>query len=181
MNRRLWIWPCLVALLLPSVAPAADKAPPPPPEVFWQPFDSLIPYDRDLAEQALAPMWGDDPSLWPDWLDGRAALLPGRSGEVMVVREPLRAPCGDYAFFVFGPYQPPDGGRASLGNAFCADGIVVQPHRGQSIPDLILKNTGVPDGDTVRVRDQQVHWSGKEWTEVKIKPESPATKPSTPQ
>ena len=72
-------------------------------EAEWQPFDTLGPADRTLAEGALAVMFGEDPELWPDWLEPRAVLIAAGDETLLVVRQPYRAPCGQYLFSVFGP------------------------------------------------------------------------------
>jgi hypothetical protein len=153
----------LVVLGLQMAAFAASAA-----EVFWQSFDTLGAGDRALAEAALSDMFGDDPDLWPDWLDPRAVLIPaGRVGTLLVVREPYRAPCGQYLFTVFGP-PGPQGGRERMGPGFCAGELSVAPMRGRDRPDLIFSEghrQDSADGLWQRI-DQRVRWTGTEWVQI---------------
>ncbi len=83
-------------------------------------------------------MFGDDPELWPDWLDPRAVVISaGREGNLLVVREPYRALCGQYLFTVFGPVGG-DGTRQRLGEGFCAGDLTVAPVKGAALPDLLF-------------------------------------------
>lgn len=133
-------------------------------DTVWQPIDGLAAADQSLATEALAPMFGDNPQLWPDWLDPRAVLIPlaRGQGDLLVVREPLHAPCGEYGFIVFGPPQA-DGSRSRLGDYFCAGALQVVPR--QPLPDLVFSEGRVRDGDEGewRRQDQRVRWSGSEW------------------
>jgi hypothetical protein len=134
-------------------------------DVYWQPFDALASGERALAEGALTDMFGDDPDLWPDWLDPRAVLLPLARGETMlVVREPYRMPCGQYLFTVFGTVSR-EGTRQQLGPGFCAGSLRVAAVRGRSLPDLLFDEgyqRNPADGPWRRV-DQRVRWTGNEW------------------
>jgi hypothetical protein len=137
-------------------------------DVFWQSFDNLGAGDRSLAEAALANMFGEDPELWPDWLNPRALLLPlGRNGTMLVVREPYRAPCGQFLFKIFGPTAA-DGVRQRLGADFCAGDLAVTPIRGRPFPDLIFAEgyQRDPAEEVWRRVDQHVRWTGTEWVRL---------------
>jgi hypothetical protein len=137
-------------------------------EATWQSFDTLGGVDRALAEAALADMFGDDPELWPDWLDPGAVLIPaGNERSLLVVRQPYRAPCGPYLFIVFGPAGGA-AGRERLGPGFCAGELLVSPVRGQSLPDLTFlegRQQDPADGLWRRV-DQRVRWSDTGWLRI---------------
>jgi hypothetical protein len=134
-------------------------------EAVWQPLAALDPGDKALAEAVMKPELGDDPALWPDWLDLRAALIPsGQGGEVMVVRTPWHRPCGWYKFTVLSEVTP-DRTRARLGGDFCAGRVDVVPLPGRKRPDLVFSEGRQQDeasGDWHRV-DQRVRWSGDQW------------------
>jgi hypothetical protein len=137
-------------------------------EAEWQAFDRLGSGDRVLAEATLAPMFGDDPDLWPDWLDPRAVLIPvGRDGSLLVVRQPYRMPCGQYLFTIFAS-PGPDGTRERLGSGFCAGDLAVAPVRGGGLPDLLFSEgyqQDASDGIWRRV-DQRVRWNGTGWDQI---------------
>ncbi len=137
-------------------------------DVSWESFDTLGGVDRALANAALADMFGEDPELWPDWLDPRAVLIPaGPEGALLVVREPYRQPCGQYLFTIFGP-QGAEGARSRLGAAFCAGDLAVAPMRRQNLPDLLFsegRQRDPTDGIWRRV-DQRVRWTGTEWVQI---------------
>ncbi len=153
-----------LALWLGMAAPAsADE-----PDWTWQPLNSLEPYDLSIAQAALFPLMGEDPTLWADWMDPRVVLIPVRGGNIMILREPFRQGCGDWGYMIFSPYRT-DGTRARLGEMFCADGLEVVPPRFQNWPDLVLRNVGSPTSTTEpadhpwQVSDQRLHWSGEDW------------------
>jgi hypothetical protein len=105
-------------------------------ELSWQEFDTLSPGDKALAEGALAEKFGDDPTLWPDWIDPKALLIPiGRRANFLVVREPQRTPCGEYRYTVFGPPDT-EGHRPQLGQRFCAGDLQLTAVKGKTTPDL---------------------------------------------
>jgi len=101
-------------------------------------------------------------------LGPRAVVIPvGRGGTLLVVREPYRAPCGQYLFTVFG-LPLPQGGRGRMGPGFCAGELSVVPMRGREVPDLIFAEGHQPnpaDGLWQRV-DQRVRWTGTEWVQI---------------
>ena len=137
-------------------------------DIFWQPFDTLGTFDHTLADATLADMFGEDPDLWPDWLDPRAVLIPvGRDEALLVIREPYRALCGQYLFTVYGPAGS-KGGRDRLGEPFCAGDLSVVPMRGSRLPDLLFSEghqQDPADSQWKRV-DQRVRWTGTEWVRV---------------
>jgi hypothetical protein len=138
-------------------------------DLFWQPFDTLPPADRSLAEQALAGLFGDNPDYWPDWAEPRALLLPVATGKgnVLVVRQPRREPCGQFYYSVFGP-PAGQGGRAKLGDDLCAGDLQAAGVPGRPLPDLILSEGRVRDPQTGQWRrlDQHVRWTGSKWVRL---------------
>lgn len=151
MIRKLFI---LLLLLAPAGPALADEA-------VWLSFDALPPGERGLAEATLAGMFGADPALWPDWLEPRAALLPTGDGPLLVVRQPVRAPCGQYLFTVFGPVS--GGRRARLGEDVCAGQLVVVPRGWGAWPDLLFQEGWSGAGETWRRVDRRLRWGGNQW------------------
>ncbi|MTJ81711.1 MAG: hypothetical protein F8N37_11930 [Telmatospirillum sp.] len=164
LNRTIFV--LLAALWLAASGPAAAA------EAVWLPFDALSAGDRSIAEQALAGLFGEDPDLWPDWLDPRAIVITaGRSDTLLIVREPYRAPCGQFLFLIFGP-PGTDGTRSRLGDGFCAGTLGIAPQRFQSMPDLIFsegRRKDAADGLWKRV-DQRVRWTANGWVTVDTGP-----------
>ncbi|MDR3439094.1 hypothetical protein [Telmatospirillum sp.] len=139
-------------------------------EIPWLSFDALGASDRTLAEGVLAGMFGDDPDLWPDWLNPGVVLLQaGGNRSLMVVREPYRAPCGQYLFVVFGPAAA-DGNRQRWGDGFCAGDLTVIPVRGSPLPDLLFAegHQQDPADGTWHRADQRVRWTGTGWVRIDI-------------
>ena len=149
---------CLLFFLVFAAPSLADEA-------VWLPFDRLPAGERQLAEAVLADMFGADPALWPDWLDPRAALVPAGSGTLLVVRQPVQAPCGQYRFTVFATVS--GGRRARLGDDFCAGQLTVVPRRWFDWPDLLFSEGWVAAGDGWRREDRLVRWAGSQWMLIK--------------
>lgn len=159
-----WLAPLLIALTMAAAASRAAS-----PDTEWLPFDQLNTYDRSLAEGALVGMFGDDPDLWPDWLDPRAVLIPAvrGGGTLLVVREPYRQPCGQYRFIIFGP-PAGDGTRGQLGEGFCAGDLSVVPVSGHALPDLLFAEGRAhrSETDDWERQDQRVRWTGRDWVRI---------------
>jgi hypothetical protein len=136
-------------------------------ELEWQPFDLLGAGDRAIAETALAGEFGDDPDLWPDWIEPRALLVPFNRGQLLIVREPLHAPCGEYGYTVFSAVTP-EGTRLKLGDEFCAGDLQIIPAWGAAMPDLAFSEGQVkdPTSGVWQRRDQHVRWTDKGWVLV---------------
>jgi len=141
----------LVAFSVPALAA----------EAVWLPFDSLPAGERRLAEATLAEMFGGDPSLWPDWLEPRATLVPTGDGPLLVVRQPVRAPCGQYRFSVFAPVS--GGRRARLGEDFCAGQLSVMPRPLADWPDLLFAEGWVQSADGWHSEARRVRWDRNRW------------------
>lgn len=152
----------LLVFLLQTAATTVRAA-----EASWLTFD-MLGGDRPLAEAALADMFGDDPELWPDWLDPRGVLLQaGGDKSLLVVREPYRQSCGEYLFIIFGPLGA-DGTRSRLGTGFCAGEMSYAQVRGLNFPDLLFsegRQLNAADGQWTRL-DQRVRWTGSEWIQI---------------
>ncbi len=148
----------LLAMTIAVPALAADVA--------WQPLAALGAADRATAERALADLFGDNPEWWPDWLEPQAVLVPAHS-DLLVVRAPLRAPCGQYQFTVFGPARA-DGNRDPLGAPFCAGALTVVPVAGRDLPDLLFSEgrRQDPDSGGWQRDDQRVRWTGRGWVRL---------------
>jgi hypothetical protein len=154
---KLWHRAVLVLALL-TAAPAWAE------DLYWRNFDYLNQADRAQAEETLTEMFGGTVELWPDWIEPSAIQIPAGPGKtLMIVRYPLRLPCGENAFFIFGPATPE--GRPRLGDRFCAGaltGVFAQP----KLPWLDLQFAGYgeqgADGQwhdrTIRLR-----WTDKGW------------------
>lgn len=131
-------------------------------DAVWQNFSALAGGDRALAESALAEMFGDDPALWPDWLEPQAAQLPASGGAMLVVRQPVHAPCGQYRYSFFAPVS--GGRREKLGGDFCAGSLEVVPGPMQRLPDFWLREGWVEAAKSVWQRqDRRIRWNGQEW------------------
>ncbi|HLN22535.1 MAG TPA: hypothetical protein VK558_00975 [Patescibacteria group bacterium] len=136
------------------------------PQAAWMSVDELNQSDFDQAQAEYMPMFGSDPTLWPDWLDREAVLLPAGGGSSwLVVRVPVKAECGGYNYIVFGP-APREGERPKLGEPICAGDMQVQPRRGQVPPDLLFTGPASLD-ESVERPVQRWHWTGKAWVIVK--------------
>jgi hypothetical protein len=152
--RRRWL---ALLFLLAGAAPARD--------LVWQSLDRLGAGDRALAEQTLYEMWGEDPDHWPEWIDPAALTVPAGNGQLLIVRRPLRAPCGQYGFAVFSPVTP-DRRRDKLGD-FCAGDLSVIAVPGRDLPDLLVAEGRMPGPDGVWHRlDQRLRWQDGKWWRV---------------
>lgn len=151
-----------LVLCFQATAPSALAA-----DAVWLAFDGLG-ADRPLAESALADMFGEDPDLWPDWLDPRGVLLKaGGNDSVLIVREPYRQACGQYLFILFGP-RGADGTRQRLESGFCAGEMTVLQIKGRGMPDFLFsegRRKNPADGTWSRV-DQRVRWTGTGWVRI---------------
>lgn len=160
--RRLFLLLLLAGLQMRGVL-AAD--------LTWAGLDGLQLGDRQLAETALADMFGEDPELWPDWIDPAGVLVPTANrdgGNFLVVREPYRMACGQYMFIIFAPVGS-DGTRSRLGEGFCGGSLAVQPVKGLRLPDLLLSEGRQRDETTEdgwRRVDQRLRWTGKGWVRI---------------
>jgi hypothetical protein len=154
----------LAGLWLIAAGPArADDA-------LWQPFDRLSAGDLPLAQSALFEMFGDDPDLWPDWLDPRAVLIPyGSADTLLIVREPYRQPCGQFRFVIFGT-PGANGARTQLGDGFCAGELAIQPMGFWSMPDLIFTggHRRAAAGGPWQSFEQRVRWTGQNWVGIEV-------------
>ena len=160
----------LCALLLGMAAPVQAAPPVVTPDANWMPVDELNQSDYDQAQGEYMPMFGSDPTLWPDWLDREAVLLPAGGGSSwLVVRVPIKAECGGYDYIVFGPALR-EGERPKLGEPICAGDMHVQPRRGQNPPDLLFTGPASLDESVERPVQRPVqrwHWTGKDWVIVR--------------
>ncbi len=139
-------------------------------DAFWESLDQLGTMDRAYAVEALASNFGNNPSLWPDWLDPKAVLIPEvrRQGDLLVVRQPLHAPCGQFGFTIFGPATA-EGWRARLGGDFCAGNLEVVPTARRGLPELRFlegQEKNPATGEWQR-KDQHVRWTGQDWVLIK--------------
>lgn len=134
-------------------------------EAVWKPLADLPLGDRQLAETALYDMWGDDPDLWPDWLDPMALRYPiGPNNNIVVVRQPVRQPCGEYGFTVLGPVTP-QGKRGLLGGRFCGGTLAIVPALWGGLPDMVIEEGRVrdPDGAWRTQPPQRWRWTANGW------------------
>ncbi len=150
--------PPLAALLLWAGA-SAWAAPLP----RWRPLDQLSVGDRSLAEQALAPHFGDDPRLWPDWLEVVGVMIPaGIDGNILIVRAPMLQACGGWGYTVFGPVNAADS-RDRWGPEFCANTLFIVPH-GLGAPDIQFDEEGfTADFRTWSHEPARWRWVGGQW------------------
>lgn len=157
----------LIALAWAAAGPAQADGP------SWTPFDALDSGNRAIAQAAIAPRFGDNPVLWPDWLDPEAVLIPSGNQDILVVREPLHAPCGQFGFIVFGPVTNA-GTRDRLDGEFCAGSLTVMPVWRRVIPDLLFAEGNQQDPATGEWQrhDQRVRWTGGGWLEMETPKDS---------
>ncbi len=154
-----------LAVILSLTLPLAKAA---EAEAEWQPVASLAAGDRALAATVLGPMFGGRPDLWPDWLDPQAVMLPvGGGGSLLVVREPLHAPCGQFGFTFFGPVAE-GGRRPQLGQMFCGGTLEVVPIAESALPDLRVTDgqERVDGSEGWRPLDLRSRWAVNQWLRI---------------
>lgn len=131
----------------------------------WRNIDDLPEGDRQAAQAALAPMFGEDATLWPDWLEVDGAYVSSlwKGRPALLLRFPMKMDCGPWGYLFLGPSSR-DGARARLGDSFCANEITLTDGFFQPLPDIQFDRQGVQDADgnwsfeTVRW-----HWDGGQW------------------
>jgi hypothetical protein len=134
-------------------------------DLVWQGLDTLLGGDRALAEQTLYEEFGDNPELWPDWIDPEALYVPTRTDRLLIVRRPIRAACGQYMFAILSPITP-QLSRDKMGD-FCAGDLKVLDADGRDWPDLLLSEGKVQDSDGNWQRfDQQLRWKDGQWWRI---------------
>lgn len=147
----------LLVFLCAGVAIARDLS--------WQSLDSLQGGDRELAEQTLYEMFGEDPAQWPDWIDPAALYVPTNHDRLLIVRRPVHAPCGQYRFTILSPVTT-DLTRVTLGD-FCAGALSVVAVEGRDWPDLLVEEGRLPDEDGVWQRlDQRLRYRDGQWWRI---------------
>ena len=146
---------CAVLLAAAGAAQARDLS--------WQPLNTLGPGDRSYADQTLYEEFGDNPDLWPDWIDPAALYAPTADGQQMlIVRRPVHEPCGQYRFAILSPVTPART-RDKLGE-FCAGQIGIVKAGDHILPDLLVTEGRQQDanGDWQR-QDQRLRWKDGQW------------------
>jgi len=139
-------------------------------DAVWQGLDGLAEGDRQVAQAALAEMFGEDVTLWPEWLEPSAVYIPpGKSRSMLIVRFPMKKDCGPWGYLVLSPVTS-DASRTVQGPAFCANDIALVPQPWQSLPDIQFDRQGFQDAngdwsfETARWR-----WDGKNWMRYPVK------------
>jgi hypothetical protein len=132
-------------------------------DLYWQPLDTLAAGDRSYAEQTLYDEFGDNPELWPDWIDPAALYAPTAEGDrLLIVRRPVHEPCGQYRFVVLSAVTP-QLTRERLGE-FCAGDVDVVKAEGHALPNLLVTEGYQQDADGVwRRKDQRLRWDKGQW------------------
>lgn len=146
---------CVVLLAAAGAAQARD--------LYWQPLNTLGAGDRSYAEQTLYDEFGDNPDLWPDWIDPAALYAPTADGDrLLIVRRPVHEPCGQYRFAVLSTVTP-QRTREKLGE-FCAGDVDIVKAEDHSLPDLLVTEGSLQDanGDWQR-KDQRLRWDKGQW------------------
>jgi len=134
-------------------------------DLVWQSLDSLPGGDRALAEQTLYAEFGDQPEMWPDWIDPAALYVPVKGDRLLIVRRPVHAACGQYRFAVLGTVTSALS-RDKIGD-FCAGDIQVVTAEGRDWPDFLVREGRVQDQDGVwRRLDQRVRWKDGQWWRI---------------
>lgn len=149
--------------LLTSAAVQAEDA-------VWQGFDALPEGDRQLAQEALAEMFGENVSLWPEWLEPSAVYIPpAKSRSMLIVRFPMKKDCGPWGYLVLSPVTP-DATRTVQGEAFCANDITLVEQHWPSLPDIQFDRQGFQDanGDW-SFEAARWRWDGKNWLRYPVK------------
>ncbi len=146
---------CAVLMAAAGAAHARD--------LTWQSLDTLGAGDRSYADQTLYGEFGDNPDLWPDWIDPAALYVPtADGGRMLIVRRPVHEPCGQYRFAILGTVTPART-RETWGE-FCAGSIAVITVEGRSLPDLLIAEGRQQDENGIWQRqDQRLRWQNGQW------------------
>lgn len=149
---------CVVLLAAAGAAQARD--------LYWQAFNTLNPGDRSYAERTLYEEFGDNPDLWPDWIDPAALYAPAADGgQLLIVRRPVHEPCGQYRFAILSTVTP-QRTREKLGE-FCAGDIDVIKTRDHDLPDLLVTEGYQQDANGQWQRqDLRLRWDKGQWWRV---------------
>lgn len=155
-----WRLPVLAALLAAGAALTPARA----ADAVWQGLDALQLGDRQEAQAAVADMFGEDPALWPDWLDLRAVFIPpGHSDAVLVIRLPMRQACGPWGYVVLGAVGG-DGARPQLGGRLCGNDLTLVNRPFHSLPDFQIDDHGTADADGhISYETQRWRWEDGQW------------------
>ena len=146
---------CVVLLAAAGAAHASD--------LYWQPLNTLGPGDRSYAEQTLYDEFGDNPDLWPDWIDPAALYAPTADGDrLLIVRRPVHEPCGQYRFAILSTVTAART-REKLGE-FCAGDLDIVKAPDHNLPDLLVTEGYLQDGNgDWQRKDQRLRWDKGQW------------------
>ena len=149
---------CVVLLAAAGAAQAFN--------LYWQPLTTLDSGDRAYAEQTLYPEFGDNPDLWPDWIDPAALYAPTANGDrMLIVRRPVHEPCGQYRFAILSTVTPART-RETWGD-FCAGNVDVIKVSGRDLPDLLVTEGYQQDeSGTWQRLDLRLRWQDGQWWRV---------------
>lgn len=150
-----------LCVLLLAAAGAAESR-----DLTWQPLNTLGAGDRSYAEQTLYDEFGDNPELWPDWIDPAALFAPTADGDrMLIVRRPVHEPCGQYRFAILSTVTPART-REKWGD-FCAGSVDVVKAEGHSLPDLSVTEGRQQDENGAWQRqDLRLRWQDGQWWRV---------------
>ena len=145
---------CLILLLLAGPLMARD--------LLWQSLDSLGGGDRQLAEQTMYELFGDNPDQWPDWIDPAALYVPVGRDYALIVKRPVHEPCGQYKFTILSPVNGAQS-RDKIGD-FCAGELDVLAVPNRDWPDFYVTQGYQQDanGDWQRA-DLRLRWRDGQW------------------
>lgn len=149
---------CAVLLAAAGIAQARDLA--------WQSLDTLNAGDRSYAEQTLYDQFGDNPELWPDWIDPAALYAPTADGDrMLVVRRPAHEPCGQYRFAILGTVTQART-REKWGE-FCAGSVEVIKAEGHTLPDLLVsEGRQLDESGNWQRQDLRLRYADGQWWRV---------------
>jgi len=134
--------------------------------LYWQPLDTLEGGDRSYAEQTLYGEFGDNPDLWPDWIDAAGLYVPTANGDrLLIVRRPVHEPCGQYKFAVLSTVTPAR--TREVWGDFCAGSVDVIKVSGRALPDLLFAEGYQQDANGAWQRqDQHLRWDKGQWWRI---------------
>jgi len=136
----------------------------PPPDAVWKNVADMAEGDRQLAQTSLTDMFGEDVSLWPEWLEIDGVYIPpGKNRSMLVLRFPMRKDCGAWGYQILSPVTS-EGTRTKMGEPFCGNDLTLVNQAFQSLPDIQFDSQGSSDAEgNWSFAAARWRWDGKQW------------------